>query len=281
MKEEEVDQYFKNKFGQFAPEPSADAWARLQSKMEPVQQKRPTMWVYYAAASVSLILLSGALLFWFRTNSSLPVNGDLANLKPATTQPTPLIMKEPILADINTQAPALPETVEPVTQEKVKETTNNASTSTTTSKPIKKGKKIRPGILVATHHLKNQEKTYSKDDWKTVPENSPVTTVVAQNVPNLPTVAEERIMEVIIKKAPEAEVAYTDNSNAKEYSHTQEIIKENISKKGRLVKNIFKQARNLKNGEKVELSALGLNANYRIDVESKLLKQKYSKVINL
>ncbi|MDQ3291926.1 MAG: hypothetical protein M3Q05_11625 [Bacteroidota bacterium] len=277
MKEEEVDRYFKEKFQQFAPVPSADAWARLQSKMESPQQKRSHMWVYYAAAAVTLVLVSGALLFWFQTDK-LSSGGNLARIKRASAQKfTPKAPKETLLADINTQTPALPETVEPAPQEKEIKNNNNASTSTT--KPIKKGKKIRPGILVAaTNRIKPQEISKFEAEKKSTHETQ-VTTVAAENLPDSSPITEDRVMEVIIKKDPEATIAFTNDKDHS--SSTEEVIKENISKKGRLVKNIFKQVRNLKNGEKVELSEFGLNANYRIDVESKIFKHKYTKVINL
>ncbi|PSR57077.1 hypothetical protein AHMF7605_28155 [Adhaeribacter arboris] len=279
MKEEEVDQYFKDKFQQFAPVPSADAWARLQSKMEPPQQKRSLMWVYSVAATITLLLVSGVLFFWLPTDKIQP-DGNLTRTNPISgPQPLKLTPKETTLADINAKTPSWPETVETITREKVSETNNaNASTNTTTSKPAKKGKKIRPGVLVASTKTKNRENLKSRKEPNSSPETLPVNTVVAQTTPDAPATTEERVMEVIIKKDPVPTVAYTSE---KEYATTEEVIKENISKKGRLVKNIFKQVRNLKNGEKVELSDLGVNANYRIDVESKLFKQKYTKVINL
>ncbi len=276
MKEEEVDRYFKDKFQQFAPVPSSEVWARLQSKMEPPRQKRSAMWVYYAAAAVTLLLVSGVLLFWFQTGKVQPEE-NLARLKPVLTQPNLLPPKETIIADINTPTIQVPESVEPISLEKANKINNNASTST--SKPVKKGKKIRPGILVAAvNRTNNQQLSKSTSELNQNPIVEPVTPAVAQNEPDASSVNEDKVMEIIIKKDPVTAVAYT---NEEEYPTTEEKIKENISKKGRLVKNIFKQARNLKNGEKVELSELGINANYRIDVESKLLKHKYSKVINL
>ena len=271
MKEEEVDQYFKNKFNQFTPVPSADAWARLQSKMEPPQKKKSFMWVYYAAAVLTVTILSGALYFYFNT-SSLRSDNSLTQMKPIVV---PLQVEnnfENTLADAGTKTPPVLPTVEPpATVKNIKSNNNHTKTS---SKPVKKGKKIRPGILVAEVKFNpftdNPENT-SGDTSK------PAVAVATNSQPTALPTPNENVMEVIIKKAPEVLAAAPEN----EYQTVEEAIKENVSKKGRLVKNIFKQARNLKNGEKVELSTLGLNANYRIDVESKLFKQKYTKVINL
>lgn len=274
MKEEEVDQYFKNKFNQFTPVPSADAWARLQSKMEPPQKKKSGMWVYYAAAVLTLTIMSGALFFYFNTNSLNPDNS-LTQLKPIAVPLQIESQPEFGIADAGTKIPPALPTVEPAAAEK--NVKSNNSNTNATSKPVKKGKKIRPGILVATA----KSIPYNSQDNYSSPEQKPKDAVTVASVNpaasgNTPAM-EGSVMEVIIKKDPEVVAAAPD----KEYYTVEEAIKENVSKKGRLVKNIFKQARNLKNGEKVELSTLGLNANYRIDVESKLFKQKYTKVINL
>ncbi|RDC63166.1 hypothetical protein [Adhaeribacter pallidiroseus] len=275
MKEEEVDQYFKNKFNQFTPAPSADAWARLQSKMEPPQKKKSVMWVYYAAAVFTVTLLSGALYFYLNTNSLNP-NIQLTQLKPLTVPLQVEPKLETSLADVGPKTPSALSTMEPQSTEKnIKNSTSNTAP---VNKPVKKVKKIRPGILVAA--AKSLPYTNHPDKAAT-PENYN-TDIATTNAPNTTSsnsapAASEYVMEVIIKKDPEVLAAAPDNG----YQTVEEAIKENVSKKGRLVKNIFKQARNLKNGEKVELSTLGLNANYRIDVESKLFKQKYTKVINL
>jgi hypothetical protein len=275
MKEEEVDQYFKNKFNQFTPVPSADAWARLQSKMEPPQKKKSGMWVYYAAAVLTVTMLSGALYFYLNT-SSLNSNTSLTQLKPITVPLQVDTNPETGLADAGTKTPPVLPTIEPQAAEKNVKT--NTSNTTTTSKPVKKVKKIRPGILIAATkampYTSSPEESVAKENSSDIPT---ATNSANANLPDLATAGQEHVMEVIIKKDPEVLAAATN----KEYQTVEEAIKENVSKKGRLVKNIFKQARNLKNGEKVELSTLGINANYRIDVESKLFKQKYTKVINL
>ncbi|QNF35177.1 hypothetical protein HUW51_21565 [Adhaeribacter swui] len=274
MKEEEVDQFFKNKFANYTPAPAPDAWARLQSKMESETKQRPLMWVYYAAAVVTLVLVSGALFFY--NNSITQKDNNLATLKPITVPLQVEPQQELKLAESESDLPAALPTMEPVVTEKSGKDVKNTNTST---KPVKKDKKLRPGILVAAARpIPESNKPITASAGMPNPEATVATTL--PNANNLITEApeEQKVMEVIIKKDPEVIAAAT---NGPEYATMEEAIKENVSRKGRLVKNILKQARNLKNGEKVELSTLGLNANYRIDVESKLFKQKYTKVINL
>lgn len=57
-------------------------------------------------------------------------------------------------------------------------------------------------------------------------------------------------------------------------------LREQLSRKSQLLKNIYKQARNLKNGEPVELAAIGVDKD-RIQEETKELKQKLTNVISL
>ena len=57
-------------------------------------------------------------------------------------------------------------------------------------------------------------------------------------------------------------------------------LRENLSRKGNLLKNIFHQARNLKNGDPVELATLGVDKG-KIQEETRELKQKLTNVISL
>lgn len=277
MKEEEVDQYFKNKFSGFAPAPSADAWARLQSKLEPPLPKRNTMWVYYAAAAVTLLLLSGALVFWLNTQSVNPT-GNLARQMPVISPIEPKLVDPVVAAAVTGQDELfqIPEIL--ALNGENSQTTKTRNTTATTGKPVKKRKKIRPGILIAaapkTFETTSQSVAPAAAEKKVTP-----AAVVTQPSPTLasnqPPAA--KVLEVVIKKDAGEIMAQVGETEFE----TASALRNNLAKKGKLVKNIFKQARNLKNGDKVELSTLGLNANYRIDVESKILKQKYTKVINL
>ncbi len=279
MKEEEIDQFFKNKLGPYAPAPSADAWARLQSKMEPPQQKRPIMWVYYAAAAVTLVLVSGVLMFWLRSNE-IKQDGNLARQTPVIKN-LPLRTTEPIIADLGTgiEKPGPKNDIDPeLTNQNAKTQTNTA----TSGKPVKKNKKIRPGILIAAAAPKKTDavtKTRPVNKAVNQTETLPATVpAVALASAALPT--QDKVVEVLIKKDTDENILLAQTTE-KEFETPSEAIRDNLTRKGKLVKSIFKQARNLKNGDKVEMSELGLSANYRIDVESKILKHKYSKVINL
>src|SRR5690349_16171190 len=81
MEPEEIDKLFKNKFSNLPVPPSADAWMRLQAKMEPPKKER-TMWIYYAAASVVILLVSGLLLFQNYNSDPTPTVAQTENKKP-------------------------------------------------------------------------------------------------------------------------------------------------------------------------------------------------------
>ena len=75
------------------------------------------------------------------------------------------------------------------------------------------------------------------------------------------------IIEVTVKR---------DNPEVEERSE----LRENLARKTSLLKNIYKQARNLKNGDQVELASLGINTD-KINSEKKEIKEKLNKVISL
>ncbi len=79
------------------------------------------------------------------------------------------------------------------------------------------------------------------------------------------------VVHVLVKRDNLEEMA-TDNE--------ENNLRENLARKGALLKNIYKQARNFKNGEPVELATLGVNTE-RIQSESKSIKEKFNKVISL
>lgn len=277
MKEEEVDQYFKNKFDGFAPAPAADAWERLQNQLAPPPPKRRTMGIYYAAASLSLLVLSGALFFWLRT-PAVTSPGNLARQAPVVRPLAPKTVGPVVAGKSREEAFALPATL--AVRNENHPVAKTAKAVTGPGKGLKKTRKIRPERLIAAAPANGP----AGGPPQAVPVEptvtpAPVTSLPAPTLANHPAPTPPiTILEVVIKKDAATPVASTDDAAL---TTASDALRRNLAKKGKLVKNIFKQARNLKNGEKVELSTLGLSANYRIDVESKILKQKYTKVINL
>jgi len=84
MSTKKIDELFRSKLADHAAAPGADAWARLQGKMNPPQNKKGFFWMPIAAA-VALLILAGWLVFRQSHNSG-GLNQTLAE-KTIPTQP--------------------------------------------------------------------------------------------------------------------------------------------------------------------------------------------------
>ncbi len=89
MEPEEIDNLFREKLKGFAPLPSPDAFMRLQQKMEPPKKER-SLWIYYAAASISILLIAG--LFIFRNGDKIGIEPGLAVTKPTNSKAVPGVL---------------------------------------------------------------------------------------------------------------------------------------------------------------------------------------------
>jgi len=279
MEPENIDKLFKDKMAGFSPSPSPDAWLRLQQKMEPPKKER-TMWVYYAAASIALLLISGSLLF--KNYYALPGNN---NVPVAISKPAQKNNNLPVPEA--TQTPALASTSETTNEtlneknqkERIVDLPNPAEkfkTATMANKPsVKQVASINTPKKLPLAKVKNSDDVMPELETEATPtlaQNSQTSSPVNNTVALTPTPPALGVVQVVIKR---------DNTDdALVMNSEQTDLKENIARKGALLKNIYKQARNLKNGEAVELAALGIDTE-KVNSESKNLKQKITKVISL
>ena len=66
--------------------------------------------------------------------------------------------------------------------------------------------------------------------------------------------------------------------------HSENLLASNApatEEKDSKLKTIFKQARNLKNGEKVDLQALGVNTDSKLAASTRSLHDKFTKVLDI
>ncbi|MDB5262330.1 MAG: hypothetical protein JWQ14_1611 [Adhaeribacter sp.] len=278
MEPEEIDKLFKDRLSGLPVMPTADAWARLQQKMEPPQKER-NLWVYYVAASVVLLLVSG--LFVYRNYA--PGSA----IKVAQTHiKRPAEINNPSLPDYqatpNLPAASITETetiaqLEPEPQKAEKEINvdfKKGAGDTKNEVKIAQGsspKKVKKAALKITPPA--AEQAVLKNNGALALQNKPGATTTNKNaIADTPEPVAGKVMQVLVKRdnADEyASITETDNAD----------LRETISRKGALLKNIYKQARNLKNGEPVELAALGLDSE-KIISERENIKQKLNKVIS-
>ncbi|QNH63958.1 hypothetical protein [Hymenobacter sediminicola] len=69
MQPEDIDKLFRDRLAEHAPTPPAYLWNQLEEELQP-EKKRPVLWLWAAAASVALLLVSGVL--WLQLGSSVP-----------------------------------------------------------------------------------------------------------------------------------------------------------------------------------------------------------------
>lgn len=281
MKPEEIDKLFGERLKNAAPTPPADLWNRLQEKMEAelpqekeVKRGGIFMWVnnYAAAAAVTLLLSVGGTLYMLQDEKpvkpeeiaqtevkhSSPVNSpseeaDAVIVPAEVDRPTSIAA----VPEVKEQVPQptesfVPQAESPKVQAMAKSNTDKAALKPQAPKAHVTRAESQPEPLkaLALHRAGNAEP--------------------AANTASVP-------LEIIIKRSsdpvPFASEAYTEDVEAAEEGS-------GFDKKRRLAKNIFKQVANLSNGERVELSELGINAN-KIAFETQIGKQKISKVIHL
>ncbi|EJF11623.1 hypothetical protein [Pontibacter sp. BAB1700] len=294
MKPEDIDKLFKERLGPSSPTPPADLWNRLQDRIEtemPNAQKeeakpRGFMWLSYSIAAAIALVLSVGVVFYNVQNGTVPVDryglADRNGLKAEQ----PLVITAPATADKQLAQVAEEPSTTPSADEELIEPAKpaeTAATAPTQPKTVKKqliakaehsveAKKTRSEVsaksVVATQQLAAQVETPvipdapQKGDYFNTGETTPVT--FAANTVDM----NAQPVEIIIKRAVHVQEVEADEELS------------GFEKKQKLAKNIFKQVRNLSNGEKVELSELGINAD-RIALETQIGKQKISKVINL
>ncbi|MCP2045749.1 hypothetical protein [Pontibacter sp. HSC-36F09] len=294
MKPEDIDKLFKDRLGHTSPTPPADLWNRLQDRIEtemPAAGKgeakpRGFMWLSYSIAAAITLLLFVGIVFYNVQNGTVPVDrdslADVNGLKPEQ----PLIINEPArttehLAHV-TEEPATTSSSDEVLVEPVTPTRTTAQAN-------------QPAETVTKQVIAKAEP--KADVRKTIPKNSTNNTAFAQQLaaqvekPAIPETLERANFDNTGEITPVVLAANTVDMNAqpveiiiKRAVAVQEVeTDEELSgfeKKQKLAKNIFRQVRNLSNGERVELSELGINAD-RIALETQIGKQKISKVIQL
>lgn len=298
MRPEDIDKLFKERLGNTSPTPPADLWNRLQERMQaeaapqeeetrviPLRaraEKRTSTWMYSSiAAAVSLVLSVGVL--FYNINTGTPeVNEVLADKstslelheKPVTTEVAP-----EILADAGTATEITPEENNSNTQ--ATDATPAASNTTeANAKPEAVAKATQKAVQPkrATAIAANKTKATvqpaiisiasesAAEPAETAPQPAVKPATLAKAAANL----NAEPVEIIIKRSAASQPAVAEAEEAPT----------GFDKKARLVKNIFKQVRNLASGENVELSEVGINAD-KVALNTHIGKQKFSKVINL
>jgi hypothetical protein len=93
MQPEDIDKLFRDQLHHHAPTPPAYLWDQLEAELQPAR-KRPTMWLYAAAAMIALLIMAGGT-WMLRSSDSDAITGSLAttaNSSAASTTGTSQIL---------------------------------------------------------------------------------------------------------------------------------------------------------------------------------------------
>lgn len=290
MEPEDIDKLFNERLGKMAPTPPADLWNRLQERMQeempqaaPVpqlqpeehQEKRRFGFIYYSiAAAIALLLAVGVVLKFQQpqtvtdqTIAQVDVTGkaDATTEETIVTEPAPEQTIAAVTPDETIAEPTITEDptidAEPETAVANKPTSRKAAPKAT-DRWVKVETAKQPAAMLAKQTTK-----------PATPEAIVEPTVATHTPVSFASAKSAEPVEIIIKRSVTQEnVALASAAEPEENSSFQ--------RKQNLAKNIFKQVKNLSNGEKVNLEEVGLSAD-RIALETKIGKQKISKVINL
>ena len=293
MKPEDIDKLFKERLGPSSPTTPPDLWNRLQDGMETdmpatikVESKpRGFMWLSYSIAATIALLLSVGVVFYSVQNGTAPMDRDGLAERNGLKPEQPLVIPEQTNTDRQ-----LAQTTDPATELPADEVlVEPIMPNTAATEVIKKPEDITKQVIDRAEPKAEAKKTIPKNSTKGL---IPAQQLVAQTKqPAMPDAAQKVDFDNTGESAPVTLAASSVNLNAQP---VEIIIKRAVAvqeveageelngfeKKQKLAKNIFKQVRNLSNGERVELSELGINAD-RIALETQIGKQKISKVIQL
>ncbi|WP_161887745.1 hypothetical protein [Pontibacter russatus] len=301
MRPEEIDKLFKERLGNTAPTPPADLWGRLQERMQtealsreeeevkvvPLQSEKKKsnyIWLYPSIAAAVSLVLSVGVVFYNINNGTPEVSEALAGKnqplelheQPATAQAAP-----------ETMAQAAPAEAETTAEENIStsQATDPTSTASNGTEAVAKPEAIAKAAPKAIQPEPAKAIATAKPEADAQP-------AIAVNVSESAAETHETAPQPAVKPATPAALAKAAaNLNAEP---VEIIIKRSVAsppamaeaapkglgKKAKLAKGIFRQVRNLANGDGVELSEVGINAD-KVALNTQIGNQKFSKVINL
>lgn len=302
MEQHNIDSRFKEGLKNLNRQPSADAWARLQNQMQAPQvtqepkmvaseekkeERRTLLWWHYAAAAVVLLFISVGIFrngsdFSGKTEMPVAVNKTTEIAAPTVKTPevsAPVLEKNPapenIIAAIETPKTIVESKNENSSKNAVKNGSKTEVKTTFTNAPktqiaqvTKKVKTEKTAIKTPVQEQIKSERPSQKQEEIMLASAQTNQNVKAKTSETKPALLAGMAIEVIVKK---------DNSeNALAMAET--VPDDDKDSK---LKSIFKQAKNLKNGEPVDLQAIGLNTDTKLAMGTRNITQKFSKVLDI
>ncbi|RNI30640.1 hypothetical protein [Rufibacter latericius] len=295
MSAEDLDKLFRDKLKDKPVTPSNDVWERMQARMQQASQpetpnpfmvpvaseekeERGTirMWYYSAAAAVTMLLSVG---LWVNRENIDPLqpSGTVATVQDAKPS-TPKVISPSVE---NTTAPASNENENtasfPVTPSQTPE--QNQALASVNTKPIAPVAKEKVKAA-AGETRRNEARELERPK---APEKAQEPVMMAATTPSKTQEATKATpdaaggLEIIVKLDNAQATPSLAQASTKETDTPQT---EGQAGTGRVLKGILKQVKNLKDGEKVNLSELGIT-KHTYALETRIGNKKITKSIEL
>lgn len=273
MRPEDIDDLFKKKLGDLQPAPSAEAWRRLQEQLQPETKKRVIPMWWSVAATLAFLLLMGTFYYGSLRPDATPA--PVAQM----TQPERGTRPEQSNQEIPVAAPEVtpPTETKPYpdrlaqTDEKDLAGKNNIASAAAPRPTHRPQPKAQIAAAERTQVGNDADRNHASSVNVPAPEQLAMRASTELPSPKTLVAPAPEVMEVVIlKNEPTLALAPTADSEATDPE---------TSAKGKVVKGLLRQVRNLANGQHVELPNLNPN-NYSIAFETQIGNRKISKTIN-
>jgi hypothetical protein len=238
ISKDKTDRLFAEKLENHTVKPRAEAWEKLESRLQQKQRKIMPIWQRMGIAASVLILLFAGGVTYFKTNDKVVDNQTVvANIKPN---------KSVDIAVNNTEKTNIPDEKKEIIEQ--------------ISSVIKTEKQDKPGTFFA-NNTKESIKEGIIEVQKMESKNPNFTTPDLSN--------KELIAENILAKAPDKETVVTEKpedltivftvANFEEKSSFTNTFEEKNGeeKKPKYLSRFFKQVINAKNGDRVDWNEVG------------------------
>ncbi|CAG5008595.1 hypothetical protein DYBT9275_04314 [Dyadobacter sp. CECT 9275] len=230
MKKHLVDDLFKTKLTNLERTPSADAWSKIQARQK---KGKRTAWVWYAAAGVSMTLMTGYLVWQNQSDTSLErtYQPEVAvnQTKPHRADSTHFISAaQPVIAIVE---------------------------------PVKKNWKAKSEAV--EYASKESSKALVKNDFKEPePEKAEVSVLEKESITEKVSKDVPQLAEASVK--PNVTTEETDlTALVKQQENRVIIVKveepEDMEKKVSRFSKVFRQLKNARAGERVDWNEVGFN----------------------
>lgn len=290
MEQHNIDSRFKETLGNLNRQPSADAWARLQSKMaeaeptpivaaeEPAEKKRTAWWLSVAAAVV--LLLASVAVY-----RNLPVTNNKHSELAATTVKTeqPAEKVKPVI----TPEVVAPERTEIAMISTPKSNDPEAGNPAAEIAAALKNEAVKAQAPVPTFTKQTSQPVIARIEKTPAPSASETKTVASGNEKPEPQLAYQAPEKAVATSEPASDLAgkpievivkFEKNAASENSAVAAAAPEDHAAGKSTLLNNLFKHAKNLKNGEGMNLAEIGLIQDAKVAIGNRNLPARFSKV---